>query len=275
MDFDRLKQVEGSVDRARALYEGIFTGEEERLAGQAASVERLTTLRVLKEELRPNSQVLDLGCGAGVYALPLAGMGHALTAIDPVPHHIAQLTNQAGPGVTLEARVDDALSALKKARDASFDAVLCLGPLYHLRKREERLACLMGINRVLKPGGKAFLAFLHNDWVIATMTLRDEGPDYLLSGDVDPHSFRVNDFPFVFHTLPQANQEAEEAGLIIQRRIASDGIAEMHTAQLNEFSKEQFAQWLRFHAHTCEKPEFLGASNHWLFVCEKGKGHAL
>ena len=37
--------------------------------------------------------------------------------------------------------------------DATADAVLLLGPLYHLVEREDRLACLREAQRVLRPGG--------------------------------------------------------------------------------------------------------------------------
>jgi len=37
--------------------------------------------------------------------------------------------------------------------DATADAVLLLAPLYHLVEREDRLACLREIQRVLRPGG--------------------------------------------------------------------------------------------------------------------------
>ena len=32
--------------------------------------------------------------------------------------------------------------------------------------------------------------------------------------------------------------------------------------------EENYAQYLRYHFYTCEKPEHLGASNHLLFVGE-------
>jgi SAM-dependent methyltransferase len=41
---------------------------------------------------------------------------------------------------------------------ASADAVLLLGPLYHLCEKEERLACLREARRVLRPGGLLWAA---------------------------------------------------------------------------------------------------------------------
>ncbi len=266
MDFDELRKINGETARNRALYEHVFQ-EKDRLAGQAMSVERLTTLRVLNETLGPGSRVLDLGCGAGAYALPLAEAGHEVVAVDPVPLHVTQLRAALRTGMALHILQGEAPGVLEAFPDGSFDAVLCLGPMYHLHGREDRLLCLMECARVLRPGGRVFLAFINGDWVIATQTLRYDGGEYLLTGDYDRESFRVDDFPFQFHTLLEAEEEVGEAGLHIHRLMTSDGLSELHEQAVNAFTGEQFAQWLRYHRHLCEKPEFLGCGNHLLFVC--------
>lgn len=270
MDFAKLSQIDGSQARARALYEGIFTDEEGRLRqGEAFKLEALTTLHILFEELKPDSRVLDLGCGAGVYALPMAQAGHDVVAVDLVPAHIKQLKEKMSPGLRLEAFCQDAQAALDALPDASFDQVLCLGPMYHLRTEQERVQLLAGCRRVLKPGGRVFIAFINNDWVIATQTLRYDGGSYMSEGDYDKDSFKVGDFPFVFHTLAQAEAETARAGLKTLRRVNTDGLYEMLEDKFAAFSQEQYAQWFRFHLYLCEKPEHLGACNHWLFVCGK------
>ena len=268
MDFDELRRIQGEQARNRVLYEQIFN-EKARLSSRAMSVEKQTTLRVLGEELKPGSCVLDLGCGAGVYALPLAEAGHSVLAIDPVPRHIEEMRQEIKPGMKLETCIGDALGILSELPENLFDAVLCLGPMYHLHTREDRLRCLKEVARVLKPGGRIFLAFINSDWVIATMTLRYDGGDYLLNGDYDKDSFRCEDFPFQFHTLAEAEAELEEAGLYPRRRMTSDGLNEMHQTLIDGFTETQFSQWLRYHEYLCEKPEFLGCGNHLLFVCVK------
>ena len=264
---EHLRQIKGSLDRTRAVYEEVFTREQDRITGEGLWLERLTTLHVLGQELQPSSSVLDLGCGTGVYALPLAQAGHQVRAVDLVPHHIEQLKEQAGHGLSLQAICQDAQSAVDELADYSMDAVLCLGPMYHLRSLEERLALLRGCKRVLKPGGRIFVSFINNDWVIATMTLDTEDPGYITEGDYDPGSFRCEDFPFVFHTLSQADEEMAQAGLSVRRRINADGLNEMLREKFMAFSEEQRGAWFRFHLYTCEQPCHLGACNHWLFVC--------
>lgn len=270
MDFMKLARIEGSQARAQALYESIFTHEEGRLRhGGALKLEALTTLHILSEEITPKSRVLDLGCGTGVYALPLAEAGHEVSAVDLVPAHIQQLQDKIKPGISLKAVCQDAQQALDGVADASFDAVLCLGPMYHLRSQAERVKLLAGCARVLRPGGRVLIAFINNDWVIATQTLRYDGGSYLTQGAYDHESFRVADFPFVFHTLSQADGETKKAGLRVLRRVNTDGLSEMLEDKVAAFTPEEYAQWFRYHLYLCEQPEHLGACNHWLFVCSK------
>ena len=51
--------------------------------------------------------------------------------------------------------------------------------------------------------------------------------------------------------------------------VASDGVSELLADRINEMDDVSYAQYLRYHEYICEKPEFLGMSNHLLFVGEK------
>src|SRR2546425_749697 len=62
----------------------------------------------------------------------------------------------AGPGRRIPAEVGDA--RVLRAGDGSVDAVLLLGPLYHLTDRAERLQALDEARRVVRQGGPVFVA---------------------------------------------------------------------------------------------------------------------
>ena len=51
----------------------------------------------------------------------------------------------------------------------------------------------------MKDGGKIFFAFISNDFVFLTEFGYDI--NYFSNGDYDKESFKLNDFPFVFHTI--------------------------------------------------------------------------
>ena len=101
--------------------------------------------------------VVDAGGGAGVHACWLAQRGYQVHLLDPVPKHVEQAraasARQAGSSLA-SAEIGDARRL--PFADQSADAVLLLGPLYHLVEREERLACLCEANRVVRSGGLVF-----------------------------------------------------------------------------------------------------------------------
>ncbi|MFD8148287.1 class I SAM-dependent methyltransferase [Streptomyces sp. NPDC059708] len=106
------------------------------------------TQELLRRHLPPvPARILDVGGGPGAHARWLTEDGHAVHLVDPVSKHIAQAAEI--PGVTTE--LGDA--RILTAANSSFDAVLLLGPLYHLHERADRLAALREARRVLRPGG--------------------------------------------------------------------------------------------------------------------------
>jgi len=145
-------------------------------------------------------------------------------------------------------------------------AVLLFGPLYHLHSRADRLQCIAEARRVCKPGGKLFFAFISNDFVI--LTEFSYRPDYFTAGDYDKETFQLEDFPFVFHTVDDCRALLRDGGVRILHEVASDGVSELLEERINGLDAENYAQYLRYHFHICEKPELLGMTNHLLFVAE-------
>jgi SAM-dependent methyltransferase len=132
--------------------------EQRRLEKGPFKLERARTEEILLRHLPPPpAEVLDVGGGAGAYALWLAGAGYAVRLVDPVPLHVdqARLESETRTGGRLaETLVGDARQ-LPHA-DGSQDVVLLLGPLYHLTSRVDRLTALSEARRVLRPGGWLF-----------------------------------------------------------------------------------------------------------------------
>lgn len=131
--------------------------ERERLSRGAGVLEFARTRELLQRYLPPPpAKILDIGGGPGIYAAWLASAGYVVQLIDPVPLHITQALEAAAaqPASPFTAALGDARDI--HAADASCDAVLLLGPLYHLPERADRLAALAEARRVLRPGGIVF-----------------------------------------------------------------------------------------------------------------------
>ena len=128
--------------------------ERDRLSAGGGRLEWARTWDLLERHLPPPpAVVLDVGGGPGAYAVPLALAGHTVHLVDAVPLHVEQARKAAEVACApfASCTLGDARSLA--APDGSVDAVLLLGPLYHLLEVEERLDALTEARRVLRPGG--------------------------------------------------------------------------------------------------------------------------
>ncbi len=238
--------------------------EDSRLnKSKAARVEFLTTVRYIEKYLTPGTKILDIGAGAGEYSLYFARKGYCVSALELADANIAAFRAKMTDDDRIDLVQGNAMDLSRYDSDA-FDAVLLFGPLYHLHEEEDKLRCIEETKRVCKPDGKIFFAFISNDMVILTMQQCQE--DYLMNGDYNKETFRLDDFPFVFHTVDHCRELLGKAGVEIIHEVASDGASELLQELVNGMDEASYQQYLRYHFYICEKPESLGMSNHLLFV---------
>ena len=241
--------------------------EDSRLnKSKATRVEFLTTVRYIEKYLTPGAKILDVGAGAGEYSLHFARKGYQVSALELADANIAAFRAKMTDDDPIELVQGNAMD-LSRYDSNSFDVVLLFGPLYHLHEEKDKLQCIEEAKRVCKPDGKIFFAFISNDMVILTMQQCQE--DYLMNGDYNKETFRLDDFPFVFHTPDHCRELLGKAGIQICHEVASDGASELLQDLVNGLDEASYQQYLRYHFYICEKPEFLGMSNHLLFVGQK------
>lgn len=134
-------------------------GEPGRLDHGYFPLERARTQEIVLRHLAPPpGVVLDVGGAAGAYALWLSARGYAVHLVDPVPLHVEEARRASGRSPHPLAGVTQGDARALGQADGSADAVLLLGPLYHLTAREDRLRALAEARRVLRPGGFLFAA---------------------------------------------------------------------------------------------------------------------
>ncbi len=225
----------------------------------------MTTVKYIEEYLTPGRKILDVGAGAGEYSLYFAEKGYDVSALELAPANVETFRRKISPAVSVDLVQGNALD-LSRYPDRSFDAVLLFGPLYHLHREEDKKRCISEAKRVCKEGGKIFISFISHDMIFLTEFSYDAR--YFLSGDYDKNTFRLNDFPFVFHTLSECRSLLQSCGLKLLHQVASDGVSELMAEKINAMEKESYEQYLRYHFYICEKSEFLGMTNHLLFVTE-------
>ena len=241
--------------------------ESSRLTkSKAARVEFLTTVKYIEKYLTSGARILDVGAGAGEYSLYFARKGYQVSALELADANIAAFRAKMTADDQIDLVQGNALDLSRYDRD-SFDAVLLFGPLYHLHDEADKLQCIEEAKRVCKPDGRIFFAFISNDIVILTM--QQFQTDYLVSGHYNKDTFRLDDFPFVFHTVDHCRALLAKAGIQITHEVAADGVSELLKDLVNTMDTATYQQYLRYHFYICEKPECLGMSNHLLFVGKK------
>lgn len=262
MQIEDLQAIQDETEQIQALYR--IYDEDSRLSrSQAAQVEFLTNTYYIEQYLRPGMRILDVGAGTGAYSLYFAKKGYAVWAVELSERNFTIFSQKCSPQDGICLTQGNALD-LSQYADAFFDIVLVFGPLYHLHCEQDRLRCIAEAKRVCKPGGKIFFAFITNDMVF--LTELNACPDYFTKGAYNRQNFTLTNFPFVFHTLQASRALLQKAGISVIRQVASDGASELLAEKINAMPAEEYAQYLRYHFYICEKPEFLGMTNHLLLI---------
>lgn len=141
-----LMRMAGSIEPA-SLVEYYRTRDESlRLGRGEGLVEFERTQHLIRQVIPPASRVVDVGGGDGVHARWLVADGHEVVTVDLVAEHV-----ERARGSGLSAQVGDARAL--PFPNSSFDVVLLLGPLYHLRDLGDRMLALSEVKRILRPGG--------------------------------------------------------------------------------------------------------------------------
>ncbi len=111
----------------------------------------------LRTHLRagPTDQVADIGCGTGLYSLPLAEVTGHVTALDPAPKMIRRHTPH--PRLTSLLASAEQFAAGQVLPRARYDAIVAKEVLHHLGDRE---GCVRDLAARLRPGGRLLIVLL-------------------------------------------------------------------------------------------------------------------
>ncbi|AKG42422.1 methyltransferase [Streptomyces xiamenensis] len=102
---------------------------------------------------RPVLDVLDTGGGSGSFAVPVAGLGHRVTVVDPSPNALFALQRRAaeeGVADRVHGVQGDTQGLLDVAEPGGYDMVFCHGVLEYVDDPRAGLAAVAG---ALRPGG--------------------------------------------------------------------------------------------------------------------------
>ncbi len=255
-----------------------FYDESSRLDdGGSTDVERARTLDILARYLPASPAVIvDVGGGTGVYALPLADQGYDVHLIDAMEHHIEHARRADIQKSLASCTVGDARTL--DFGDATADAVLLLGPLYHLVQRVERLQALSEAWRVLRAGGVLLAAAvsrfaglidgIERDFIadpvyqaIVTRDLEDGVHNGVGAPQYFPHTF--------FHHPDELRSEVSESGFEVRTVAGIEGPIWSSRRIPGWADPQQRSVILDFLRRVESEPTLIGASSHLMAIAYK------
>lgn len=253
--------------------------ESQRLTRGPGSLELVRTQEIIRRHLpRGPLRILDVGGAEGVHAAWLADDGHHVHVIDPMANHVAQARQLASPQRQVTAEIGDARAL--PAASGSADAVLLLGPLYHLTEPDDRLRALEEARRVLQPGGLAFVAGISRfaslidglsreflfEPAFRRVVEQDLRDGQHRNPERRPHWFTTA----YFHHPDELRQEAAAVDLTVVELVGIEGPAGWLRHLFDRWDDPAARETILFAARAIEsEPSVLGASGHLLMVCRE------
>lgn len=246
--------------------------ESRALQSRYAGLEFYYTKKHISQYINQNTKVVELGCGAGYYALHFAGKCREYLGVDLVPENVALLERKIKRrGLTnVKAQVGDATN-LSEIPDGSFDVVLCLGPLYHLPQGERALV-LSECSRICRRDGIAAFAYINKVGVYAGGCVHDRFRQaypnprantlilQLGRDDVKPDLF--------FYTMPEEMEAAAKAhGFSKIKNLGTDFFVTMSI--IDQMDDAKFEEMKPLLDCMASHESCTGMSNHAVLVCQK------
>lgn len=257
------------------------SAEEDRLKHGPFRLEHVRTQRILMRVLpAAPATVLDVGGAAGAYAFWLAELGYEVHLLDASERlvELARAKNRTEQHRLATCEVGDARE-LPYGADAA-DAVLLLGPLYHLTERPDRVRALAETRRVLKRGGVCVVAVISRYASALDALNRDLLADESFWGIVETDlasgrhrnpTGRLDYFTTAyFHAPEELKSEAEEAGLVVEALIGVEGpgwLLEDLDVRLDETKRRERLMWVLERLES--EPGLMGVSAHILAIARK------
>jgi S-adenosylmethionine-dependent methyltransferase len=242
-------------------------------------IEYEITKKVLDEYIPALSDVLDIGGGPGRYSIYLAQKGNSVTLVDLSEKSVEQaISNAHEAGVHFQRCLHgNVLHIDKLLPDKQFDAVLCMGPMYHLLEEYERREALRQCFDLLKPGGILIVSFISayapfidclKSYPHEIKERKSRFLEYFING-VNDKADGFTDAYFIHPT--NIESLISDFKLETQRIMAVEGLGALCEEKLNQLSIEDFQEWINLFYKIADNRVIWGACEHLLYVGRKAE----
>jgi SAM-dependent methyltransferase len=258
-----------------AYYNASLEREHERL--ERHQLEWDLTWRYLEAYLPHPGAILEIGAATGRYTLELARRGYTVTAVDLSADLLAECTRRiAEAGLSERARclAADARD-LPAVAGRDYDAVLLMGPLYHLIDEGDRRRALVEAFHRLRAGGRFFSASISRFGVFGDLIkkdpawIEDPGVISLVQQGKRPDDAPRGGFRGYFARVEEIAPLHESVGFETLALAAVEPCLGADDESYNRLEGAQRQRWLDLFYRVSAEPSILGASRHLLYVGRK------
>ena len=257
----------------RDLYNGAWDVEADRLARH--QLEADLTWRYIDECVSEASNVLEVGFGTGYYTFGLARRGHRVTAIDlsdEFARRCQSMAEKLGFAESINFQVGDARQ-MDAVESEEFDAVLLMGPLYHLVLEEDRLRALREAFRCLRPGGIILSSLISRFAVLADQIKKNPNWiddqervwSHIREGHRPDYVPRVG-FRGYFVRTDEIAPLHQSAGFEMVKMAGVEPVISTDDESYNQLEGKRRELWLDLLYHVSGEESMIAGSRHILYV---------
>jgi len=242
-------------------------------------------LHYLREHVRTNDRVLEVGAGAGRFTRELARITDRIVVADISPGQL-KLNRDNAARLDFASAVEDWIECdmcdlRPHFDDASFDAVVCYGgPLSYVFER--RHDALRELARVTKTDGTLLLSVMSlwgsvHQYLPGVLKIDPEtNREIIATGDLSPetigagrhytHMYRANEF----------RRFLEDGDLTLETLSASDCLSTNWSDLLDEVDENDptWEHLIEMEIEACQEPGCLDMGTHMIAICKKPDGLA-
>ena len=258
-----------TVKRVQEFYDANILTEWHRL--ECCPVEYAITTHLLQEHLPPPpARIIDIGGGPGRYSIDLLKAGFQVSLVDLSPANIefARLKAEES-NLQFELLLSADASEPLPFSDESFDAVLMMGPLYHLTTLEQRHQALKEASRIMKPNAPIFAAFITLFGAVQSIIIN--GPQNI-EAEWETMQFGINN-PDLGFTEAYFARPAEIENLMTSfhriEMVGVEGCSNNFQQNFSNLDSNLWQKWLELNLQFGRSSTALEASNHIVFIGKK------
>ena len=261
----------------RSFYnQGDPAAENSRLSRH--QLEHDITWRYLETYLSPHDRILEVGAGTGGYTMGLVRRGHYVTAVDFSGNLLAECKRRVEEG-KMSDRVVHVIADVRDlplSRRAGYDAVLLMGPLYHLAEEADRDLALSQCFVHLKPGGFMFSALVSRFGIMGALLKQSpqliedrEQIRSILEYGREPRNHPKGRWRGYYATVDEIALLHERAGLQTILLAGAEPAISADDESYNLLEGTQRELWLDLLLKLSQEPSMVAGSRHLLYIGRK------